>query len=291
MQMRESVEVVLVGTAGCHALDVKHSQRLWHHYHERHCMTLVTAGQAHWRYRNRYSEASVHGVMLMEPGEVHANTSVEHAGSFLAVCLAPHQVEEWSRDYRIGNVHFGSQFLRAKPCIAALTTLHEMIYAAEPANVEEQLTLVFRSVLTHASESPLVSPGRATTLVRRGARMLEERYREERWRTVDIKQVAAALGMSYHWFVHSFKVEFGLPPYRFVQSLRSAYARTLLSSGPHKEVRCIRDVAMAAGYADAPHMTREFKRMYGIAPGEMARGMRSGWKAPLSPSQRRAHVN
>lgn len=289
--MRESVGVVAVGTGGCHALDVKHSQRLWYHYHERHCITLVTAGQAHWRYRNRYSEASVHGVMLMEPGEVHANTSIEQAGSFLAVCLTPDQVADWSRDYRLKDVHFGAQFLRAKPCIAALSTLQAMVYEAEPAAVEDQLTLVFRSVLTQACESPLVCPGRATTLVRRGAKMLEERYREERWRTVDIKQVASALGMSYHWFVHSFKVEFGLPPYRFVQSLRSAYARALLAAGPDKDVQNLRDVAMAAGYADAPHMTREFRRTYGMTPGEMARGMSTGWKAPLLRDQGRTHVN
>lgn len=289
--MRESVKIVSVGTEGCYALDVEQSQRLWHHFHERHCITLVTAGQAHWRYRNRYSEASVHGVMLMEPGEVHANTSIEQAGNFLAVCLAPNQVADWCLEYGIRDVHFGAQFLRARPCIAALSKLHAMVYEAESAAVEEQLSLVFRSVLTHASESPLVTPGRATTLVRRGAKVLEERYHEERWRTVDIKQVAAELGMSYHWFVHSFKVEFGLPPYRFVQSLRAAHARSLLATGPRGQVQNIRDVAMAAGYADAPHMTRELRRMYGIAPGEMAHGMRTGWKAPVMRGHRRADVN
>ncbi len=282
--LTESIEVVPVGTQGCHALDVRNSERLWRYYHERYCMTLVAAGQAEWRYRSRSAEASTRGVMLMEPGEVHVNTSVEAAGSFFAVCIDPDHIAQLTQDYGLGNLHFNTEFLRAEPCIQQLQRLRFACEHEEPAAQEEQLCLALHQILKYASERSLVRPGLAGTPVRRGAKLLENRYRSERWRTVDVRKVAEEVGMSYHWFVHSFKSEFGLAPYQFVQALRRESAKALIAAGPSDRLETMRDIAMEAGYADASHMTREFRREYGLTPGEMAAVMHHRW----SPRFKRA---
>lgn len=275
--VNESIRLVPVGTQGGHALDVRDSSRLWRYYHERYCFTLVTEGHAHWRYRNRYAEASSRGVMLMEPGEVHVNTSVEQAGSFFAVCIEREHLAELTRDHGVTELHFNAQFLRAAPCVEQLRLLKQSCEDDEPAAQEEQLSLALREILTYSSERAMARPSRASTPTRRGAKMLRDRYHAERWRTVDVRRIAEDLGMNYHWFVHCFKREFGLPPYQFVQALRREYARGLMATGPSECIQTMRDIAVAAGYADASHMTRDFRRAYGLTPGDMAPGMNAAW--------------
>ncbi len=276
--MSESIEYLPVGSRGAYALDVRSSDRLWHYFHERYCITLVNDGLARWRYRNRDAEAPPSGIMLMEPGEIHVNTKIEQAGSFFALFLSPEHLADLAGCDSLP--HFRLELLRGADCAAQLLKLVESCRGDDVAAQEEQLCLAVSAVLSQAAEHLPRLPGRARTRVRKGARLMEDRYNGTPWKTVDVRDVASELGMSYHWFVHSFRDEFGIPPYRYVQSLRRSRARALFATGPHENVQSARDVAVAVGYADAPHMSRDWKKTFGVSPAAMARAMHDGWVGP-----------
>ncbi len=82
---------------------------------------------------------------------------------------------------------------------------------------------------------------------------------------ISIDDLAAITGLSRHYFIRSFRREFGLPPHAYVNQLRLIAAKQILASGEPPA-----DVAAAVGFYDQSHLNRLFKRTYGITPGTYA---------------------
>src|SRR5262249_42753012 len=89
--------------------------------------------------------------------------------------------------------------------------------------------------------------------------------------------LATAVGVNKFVLVRSFRRELGTTPHRYLTRLRIERARTMLARGV-----ALREVAAASGFADQGHLTRHFKRIVGLTPGEYAQQMRSVF--PLSVS-------
>lgn len=276
--MSEQIRIIPVGLQGSHAMDVTGSVRMWRYFHEAYCLTFISDGLAHFRYRNRELEASTDRVFLVEPGEVHVNTRVEVPGNFFAVTLTPEQLGRLTLDDRGRLPHLACTTLKSPLLQRLMSSVVTASREDEPAAQEETLCLALEQVLLESAERRPPVPASGRERARQGAQLLREMYAAEPAKVIDIHRVAAQLGMSYYWFVHSFKETWGLPPYRFVQTLRAARARTLLAYGPGPGRRSIREIARLVGYSDAPHMARDFKRSFGMAPTTMARGVHPGWR-------------
>lgn len=275
--MPEQIRILPVGQQGSHAMDVTGSERMWRYFHEAYCLTFISNGLAYFRYRSRELEASTDRVFLVEPGNLHVNTHVVVPGSFFAVTITPEQLAKLTLDNGGRLPHLACTTLRSPMLRDLMTSLVDAARDDEPAAQEENLCLALEQVLMQTAERRAAAPASGRERVRFGAALLREMYWSEPARTIDIHCVAQQLGMSYYWFVHSFKDTMGIPPYRFVQTLRAARARTLLAQGPAPGQRSVRQIARLVGYSDGPHMARDFRRSFGIAPTEMARGMNPGW--------------
>jgi AraC-like DNA-binding protein len=81
-----------------------------------------------------------------------------------------------------------------------------------------------------------------------------------------LDELAAATGMGPFALLRAFRDELGLPPHAYLNQLRVRLARQLLDAGQSPA-----DVAVAAGFADQPHLTRHFKRAVGVPPGAYQR--------------------
>jgi AraC-like DNA-binding protein len=79
---------------------------------------------------------------------------------------------------------------------------------------------------------------------------------------VTLTDVAAAAGCSRFAAYRAFRGRYGLSPSEYQRQLRLRAARRALASGAS-----VADVAAAAGFADQAHLTRWFRRCYGITPG------------------------
>jgi AraC-like DNA-binding protein len=66
--------------------------------------------------------------------------------------------------------------------------------------------------------------------------------------------------------VHLFHREVGMPPHAYQIQLRVARARRLVAAGVP-----LAEVASMTGFADQSHLTRLFKRVVGVPPGQYAR--------------------
>src|SRR5438874_2484232 len=74
--------------------------------------------------------------------------------------------------------------------------------------------------------------------------------------------LAAAAGCSRYAAYRAFSQAYGLSPSDYQRQLRVRTARRLLSAGAAPA-----EVAADAGFADQAHLTRWFRRYYGVTPG------------------------
>jgi AraC-like DNA-binding protein len=80
-------------------------------------------------------------------------------------------------------------------------------------------------------------------------------------RRVSLATAAAAVSLSPSRLAHLFTPAVGIPPRRYLLWLRLRDAVQALAGGAS-----ITHAAHAAGFADAPHLTRTFRRMLGFTP-------------------------
>jgi len=79
---------------------------------------------------------------------------------------------------------------------------------------------------------------------------------------VQIGELADTIGCSRKHLVAQFRAQIGLPPKLLARILRFQRARTLLARPGARPL----EVALAAGYADQPHLIREFRALTGETP-------------------------
>jgi len=102
----------------------------------------------------------------------------------------------------------------------------------------------------------------------RVAAALERLRRESRARH-SLAEVAAEVALSPSHFAHLFRAGTGLPLRRYLLWLRLVEAVHYVARGGS-----LTEAAHAAGFADSAHLTRTFRRMFGVAPSAIARGSR-----------------
>ena len=119
----------------------------------------------------------------------------------------------------------------------------------------------WRRTMIEAVVGPVVRPVPQHPALLRAIRILPERLSTP----LRLGALAFELGISEGRLAHLFGEELGLPFRSYVAWLRVRSAGAAVQAGQTLTV-----AAHAAGFADAAHLTRTFRRMFGIAPSEIA---------------------
>lgn len=89
-----------------------------------------------------------------------------------------------------------------------------------------------------------------------------------------LEDLAAVAGTSTSHFARAFRQSAGDTPHRFVVRQRIAYARELLRTGG-REIGLV-EAAYQTGFSSQSHLTRSFRAVCGMTPGEFLRKERPG---------------
>lgn len=84
---------------------------------------------------------------------------------------------------------------------------------------------------------------------------------------LSVTELAGRAGVSRTHYSHHFKAVTGMTPARAVVGVRVGEAARLLAGTDRK----LSAVARATGFADAKHLSRAFRRPYGVPPAEFRR--------------------
>ena len=104
------------------------------------------------------------------------------------------------------------------------------------------------------------------TLARRAARSLDPvlaHIAAHLTEPLPLDELAAITGLSVWRFATVFRERVGMAPHRYVSLQRVRHAQTLLREGA-----TLAGAASAAGFCDQSHLSRRFKRLCGMTPGQ-----------------------
>jgi AraC family transcriptional regulator len=89
-------------------------------------------------------------------------------------------------------------------------------------------------------------------------------------REISLDQLAATVHLSPFHLARRFKQTTGVSPHQYLIEVRVNAARALLDAGSGQ--RSLAEIAAAVGFADQSHLTRHFKRRFGVTPRQVRPG-------------------
>lgn len=87
-------------------------------------------------------------------------------------------------------------------------------------------------------------------------------------RTFTLGKMAQSVNLSAPYFCYLFKSITGVPPAKYLKSLRMQQAATLLTT----TFLSVKEIVRRIGLTDESHFVRDFKRIYGVTPSEFRNG-------------------
>ena len=220
----------------------------WSDLHRHHCVQLVMALNGALRFRRRPRQRwTTCGAVLVRPD-------------------AWHEVNARGTDVLIAFVDAESEL-----GAALVTRTASDVAPISPATLTKwRMQLGEPDSLTAARVEPWVTgtllcerqPPSLDHRVKRVLRDLPNRLAEAKAVSLDV--VAASVGLSASRFLHLFTTSVGVPLRPYVLWLRLQCGASELARG-----KSVADAAYTAGFSDAAHFTRTFRRMIGATPRQI----------------------
>jgi len=238
------------------------------HSHETYSFGVTETGAQAFSCRGAGHVSAAGMVMAFNPDDPHdGHTATANGFTYRMIHIRPGLLTGVLADMTgrpAGAPLFTAPVIDDAGFGAALHRLHGSLTGpATPLEYAERLTTVAGIAARH-SASPH-RPGPALLTARDGAAaasrvraFLHDSYATQ----VTLVDVAEVAGCSRFAAYRAFRVRYGLSPSDYQRQLRLRAARRDLASGA-----AVADVAAAAGFADQAHLTRWFRRCYGITPG------------------------
>lgn len=241
------------------------------HTHEEFMIAVTEGGAALPRYRGG---AHLHGpgdVLVLNPGEVHGGGPAQGAIWRYRAFYAPAALLQRAAQELTGVGRGFPEFAEdvvADPYVAAmLRQAHTAL--EEPSSVLERESRLFEAlaslVTRHAVDKlPTHRIGPEHRAMKRAREYLETFPGEN----VSVEKLAREAGLSPFHLCRVFRERTGLSPHAYQTLARVRLAKTLLASGIP-----ISQVAVEVGFFDQAHLTRRFKRIFGVTPGRYQRSI------------------
>ncbi len=230
------------------------------HHHDLFGIGVMEQGaQKSWSGRGTV-EAGAGDVITVNPGEVHDGAPLAAGGRRWRILYLPPpvvaDVVAGIMPGRGGQFEFGQPVYR-DPHLAG--RLRQLLSATVDARAAEERVLALLAPLL----IPVVDPAPTGA---QALRALRDWIDAEPEADVALADLSDRAGLSRYQVLRGFTRLTGMTPHAYRLQRRVQAARRLILDGMG-----LADAAAACGFADQSHMTRLFRRVYGLAPGAFAR--------------------
>ena len=261
----EGVEVLQAWFAG-HGYD--------RHRHDTYAIGLTDVGVQAFDYRGAARISTPGQVVVLHPDETHDGRAATADGfGYRIVYVAPARIAEAARAI---CGHACALPFAPEP-VTASTALASAIEAAfglapEPLATDGLVLAVAEALLDADPSCARNDPvGRLDTRAIDRARQFLD---VETGRVVQSSELETITGLTRYELARQFRAALDTSPYRYSLMRRLDRVRAEL-----RRNSSLADVALAAGFADQAHLSRMFKRTFGISPGRY-RALEAAWPIP-----------
>jgi AraC-like DNA-binding protein len=232
------------------------------HRHDTYAIGYTMCGVQSFRYRGSALDSTRGKVIIVHPDETHDG----HAGTdtgfqYCMLYLHPHLVRK-----ALGDRMASLPFIRTAVCDngrlrQALTPAFDDLDQPLEELDADQLVVAVSDALLELDTSAnrrRIHQATCTRAVERAREFLDEHCTY----VVKSEELESVTGLDRYSLARHFRTLLGTSPYRYLTMRRLDHARLRLSSG-----ESLSDAALASGFADQSHLTRQFKRAFGLPPG------------------------
>jgi AraC-like DNA-binding protein len=247
-------------------IELMHVSNLSHdyprHIHEEYCIAVILRGTERHICRGKSYEASTGNLMLLNAHEAHATCSAEV--EYRAFHISPKEFRRIAKEVTVRNFephYFSNPVIEDSSTFQMLLNLHlKLEQKVSPLEQESEYLsaislLIKRQEKFYFSLRPIGKEPRYIELVRD---YLSSHYTEN----VSLSKLASLTNLSPFHLLRVFCNQMGVPPHEYQTQLRVIQAGRLLRKG-----YSISDAALATGFFDQSHLSRNFKRITGLTPG------------------------
>ena len=257
-----------------HARNVR--QTFVAHAHEEYAIGVVLTGCGRLQHALGADEHPAGSIVVIPPGVAHAGAPADNSRFCYRMMYLPTvYLEQAAKDagWRGGTRPWFPRFTvfdpeiarRLEQVLSRLESVHD-----NPERVTPHLAALLRDFTCRhavAWTSDVVASAVASPEVQAVRASIQRTYAKPQ----SIEGMSRLSGLSPFYLIRAFRRAYGLPPYMFVEHLRVHHARRLIEQG-----ESIVNAALESGFSDQSHLTRRFKRTFGITPGVIARRSRRG---------------
>ncbi len=251
-------------------LDLLHATYITHaftrHIHNGYAIGIIERGAETFYYQGQTHVAPAGSIVVINPGEVHTGQAVNNTGwtyrmlypEINLVQQAAQAVSGRWRDFP----DFPHPVIQDDYLVPIIRNLHITLERSLSTLEREThfISALTQLIARHADGKPKLLPvAKAHRGVLRAQEYLQAHYHEN----ISLDQLADVAELSPYHFTRVFKEIIGLPPHTYLTQVRIEEAKTLLSQGYP-----IVQTAMETGFTDQSHLTRRFKRIVGVTPGQ-----------------------
>ncbi len=251
-------------------LELLHARYITHsfcrHTHDTYAIAVIEQGIEEFAYRGETYRTPAGDIAIINPGEVHTGHAVDETGwTYRVLYPDPSILQQAASDVlerSQGIPYFPHPVIADKQLAQLIWKLHLALEdSSSKLEQDSRLLWTLAQLITRHADSrfELKSIGKESQSIQRVRDYLEANYTEN----LSLEQLAAIANLSPFYFLRTFRNQVGLPPHSYLNQLRLTHAKIFLNQGVE-----ISQVAHETGFADQSHLTRQFKRMFGVTPGQ-----------------------
>jgi AraC-like DNA-binding protein len=241
------------------------------HFHEEYAVGVIQAGGQRGRIGPDRDVFMPKGcIVAINPGEVHTGGPADERGWTYRMLYLPaglvRDIATRQLELRDLLPEFPRPVFFDPPLVDRLVVSHQALESADAHGLAREVMLleaIGGLLLRHgkSTQGARGGPPRGAAGVQAARDYIEQQFAED----VRLETLAGLAKMSPFHFLRLFRRVVGLPPHAFLTLTRLHNAARQLRDGMPISL-----VAAETGFADQSHLTRCFKRVFGVTPGRFS---------------------
>jgi AraC-like DNA-binding protein len=249
-------------------LELLHASNLTHNYpphiHEQQCVVLVHHGSETTTLRGCAYKALPGSIFVLNPEELHSSVSVD--AEYRAFKIQPQEFQRIAAEvlgFTSGPPYFG---IEDSHMFHSLLLLYLKLEQND-SHLQQETEFITTMAMLLARHSKKFHEPRSRPKEDRKVELVREYLKASYSENISLSKLTALTSLNRFYLLRAFANKVGVPPHEFQTQIRVAHARELIRKG-----YSLSDAALQTGFFDQSHLSRHFKRITGLTPGEYFSG-------------------